>query len=511
MRSTISNKPKHAQSCGAGGALHGHEAWIRRCRPHGRPYDLASARRRLRAHRLRHQRGGDQANSRTRCNRGGLTGRGRLRRRNRADVPADAGHRAHGGHRRGRRHARLEGAHPHRSVDHRADDCRHRRARDRQAQDHAGRCAGQRRRGRCQGRHAGGDGVLSEGDLSGGRADPQDLRQAVLHGREAGPRADRQARQQPAGRRGDGGVVGGAGDGRQGRHRSAGDDRHHQCRQRPQQRHAGQVPALDPARHLRFRLRHRALLQGRAAVRRRGRGARRADGGRRGRAADAGRDERQVRAAVRLHAHRQGGRGMGGRRDPLAAQGQQQGRLRTAHDGRGLGIGARRAAGAPAGPLGAGRDAGGPARRCDRQGQGLPARFPGLRVRGAQSAVEPAGGRHGPGDGWWCQHHCRWRDGQPGRRRVRQRHPRARPGARGHACRQHLPPRRGDLAGVAGAGAAHAFIGSGAAGGGSGRLRGRRANRPGPDDADLARLYRPTGTGQSAGGGAGRGRAAAAG
>ena len=162
-----------------------------------------------------------------------------------------------------------------------------------------------------------------------GRADPQDVRQAVLHRREAGPRADRQARQQPAGRRGHGGLVGGAGDGRQGRHRSAGDDRHHQCRQRPQQRHAGQVPALDPARHLRFRLRHRALLQGRAAVRRRGRGARRADGGGRGRAPDAGRDECQVRAAVRLHAHRQGGGGMGRRRDPLAAQGQQQGRRPT--------------------------------------------------------------------------------------------------------------------------------------------------------------------------------------
>ncbi len=44
-----------------------------------------------------------------------------------------------------------------------------------------------------------------------------------------------------------GGLVGGAGDGRQGRHRPAGDDRHHQRRQRPQQRHAGQVPALDPA------------------------------------------------------------------------------------------------------------------------------------------------------------------------------------------------------------------------------------------------------------------------
>ena len=68
-------------------------------------------------------------------------------------------------------------------------------------------------------------------------------------------------------------------------------------------------------RHVRLRLRHRTLVQGRAPVRRRGRGARRADGRRRGRAPDAGDHEGQVRRRLGLHVDREGRRGVGRRRD----------------------------------------------------------------------------------------------------------------------------------------------------------------------------------------------------
>ena len=75
------------------------------------------------------------------------------------------------------------------------------------------------------------------------RAAAEDLRQDVLRRRQAGPGADRQAGEQPARRGGARRVVRSRGDGRQGRARREGADRHHQRRQRPQQRHAGQVPA----------------------------------------------------------------------------------------------------------------------------------------------------------------------------------------------------------------------------------------------------------------------------
>ena len=111
-----------------------------------------------------------------------------------------------------------------------------------------GGLAGQRRRrGRDEG-HAGGDGVVRTGDVPDRRSGAQDVRQDVLRRREAGPGADRQARQQPARGLGDRRVVGGGGDGREGGPRREGADRHHQRRQRPQQRDAGQVPASDPDR-----------------------------------------------------------------------------------------------------------------------------------------------------------------------------------------------------------------------------------------------------------------------
>ena len=71
--------------------------------------------------------------------------------------------------------------------------------------------------------------------------------------------------------------------------------RHHQRGKRTQQRDAGQVPEVDHPAHVRFRLRDGPVLQGRAPVSRRGRGARRPDGGRRGGASDARDHQREVR------------------------------------------------------------------------------------------------------------------------------------------------------------------------------------------------------------------------
>ena len=102
--------------------------------------------------------------------------------------------------------------------------------------------------GGCDEGHAGGDGVVRQGHVSGRRSGAQDIRQDVLRRREAGARADCQARQQPAGRLGDRRVVGGRGDGREGRPRRQDAHRHHQRRQRPQQRDAGQVPASRSSR-----------------------------------------------------------------------------------------------------------------------------------------------------------------------------------------------------------------------------------------------------------------------
>ena len=137
----------------------------------------------------------------------------------------------------------LEGHDTGRFVHDRARDGHRRGARAGRTADRAGRFAGQRRRGRGEGRHAGGHGVLPEADLRRRRADPQAFRPPVLHRREAGPRPDREARQQPARRRRARRLLRGARDGRQGRPRPEGADRHHQRRQRPQQRDPGQVPA----------------------------------------------------------------------------------------------------------------------------------------------------------------------------------------------------------------------------------------------------------------------------
>ena len=68
-------------------------------------------------------------------------------------------------------------------------------------------------------------------------------------------------------------------------------------------------------RYIRLRLRHRAVVQGRATVHRRGRGARRPDGGRRGRAADAGDYAGEVWRRLGLHVHCEGRRRVGGRRN----------------------------------------------------------------------------------------------------------------------------------------------------------------------------------------------------
>ncbi len=117
------------------------------------------------------------------------------------------------------------------------------------AQHRLGGRAGQRRHRGRQGRHPGGYGLVSEGDLPDSGADPKNFRAPVLHRREARPRADGEAREQPAGRGGAGGLLRSGRDGREGGPRPQGDDRHHQRQQRPQQRDAGQVPEIgaDPA------------------------------------------------------------------------------------------------------------------------------------------------------------------------------------------------------------------------------------------------------------------------
>ena len=91
-----------------------------------------------------------------------------------------------------------------------------------------------------------------------GGAAAQEFRQAVLRRREGRARAGRQARQQSPGGLGPGHHLRSRGDGRKGRSRPQGADRHHQRLQRPQQRQPGQVPPRGAAAHLRLRLRHRA-------------------------------------------------------------------------------------------------------------------------------------------------------------------------------------------------------------------------------------------------------------
>ena len=112
----------------------------------------------------------------------------------------------------------------HRSLDDGTDGCRHRGEGCIGARRGVGGLAGQWRHRRCDQGHAGGDGVVQEGHVPGCRSGAQDIRQDVLRWREAGPRADREAGEQPAGRRGDRAVVRSAGDGRESRTR-----RHRRC------------------------------------------------------------------------------------------------------------------------------------------------------------------------------------------------------------------------------------------------------------------------------------------
>ena len=151
----------------------------------------------------------------------------------------------------------------------------------------------------------------------------QELRKGVLCRREGGSRASRQARQQPARRRGHGDLFGSAGDGGQSGHRPQGNARHHQRRKRSQQRHSGQIPALRADPHFRFRLRHRPLLQGRSALRRRGGKYGSSHGAGRRRAADARGHQRKIRrlppTSPRSPASSRSGRASRSRADRVAA------------------------------------------------------------------------------------------------------------------------------------------------------------------------------------------------
>ncbi len=179
-------------------------------------------------------------------------------------------------HRRGRGTPRLR-----RNVHdrHRRDQGDRRRAR--RARHHRPRRAGQRRaarRARRQARHHGG------GRPRGVRPRPaalrRDRRQGLLRRRGAGARADHEAREQHDLGRRDGGGDGGRGDGGESRRRRAHPDRRGEREHRPQHRDHGQVPAVDPAAHLRLRRQARHDVQGRRALLRGGARARRADVGR---------------------------------------------------------------------------------------------------------------------------------------------------------------------------------------------------------------------------------------
>ena len=123
---------------------------------------------------------------------------------------------------------------------------------------------------------SGGVGGAEKGTLavmvSGPRADFEAVkdgarrdRQGVLHRREAGLRADHEARQQFLVGDRDGGDLGSCRDGRQVRARSGRDDRRHQCGLRHEHREPRQVSARGAAAQLRFRFCDRADGEGRAA------------------------------------------------------------------------------------------------------------------------------------------------------------------------------------------------------------------------------------------------------
>ena len=215
---------------------------IRRRRTHGRADGLPAARRRSRTRHLRHQRRGDCAAGGTRRPGGGLGRRRRLQGRGRLHQPAHPADRASRHHRRARRAARLEvqvlvdlSTTGPTVAGVAATACG--------AQRRMGGFAGQRRHRRRHQGHAGRDGVVPQAGVRAGGSDPEGVRQDVLRRREARARADRQAGQQPAGRGRHRPVVGSGGDGREGGDRPQGAHRHHQRRQRAQQRDPGQVPA----------------------------------------------------------------------------------------------------------------------------------------------------------------------------------------------------------------------------------------------------------------------------
>ena len=128
---------------------------------------------------------------------------------------------------------------------------------------------------------------------------------------------------------------------------------------------------------------------------------------------------------------------------------------------------------------------------CRRQGQDLPAGLSLLRLRGAASSVEPSGDRHRARNRERRNHHRDRQACDAGRCGLRQRDARPWPGARRHARRQHLPPRRGDLADAARAVGTNAAVRRDTARGCDRRLRGRRADRP-------RALYRRSGAALSA-------------
>ena len=121
-------------------------------------------------------------------------------------------------------------------------------------------------------------------------------------------------------RGGPGHLVGRHGDGRQGRSQSQGAARYHQCQLGPQQRDAGQVSAIGTARHIRFRLRNGAVLQGCPALpRRSGSDGNTNDHGR-GRASDPGIDPGQIRTGFGFHLDCKAFRGVGRGADQRIAE-----------------------------------------------------------------------------------------------------------------------------------------------------------------------------------------------
>ncbi len=157
---------------------------------------------------------------------------------------------------------------------------------------------------------------------------------------------------------------------------------------------ADKFPRSDSAGHFRFRLCHRAVVQGRAALHRRGRVARRADGGGCRGAPDAGGDQRGLRRRLGFHLDLQGGRVVGRCRSTQQVTGRTA--MATVQPvERQPGSPDRRAARSAHRALGRLDVDERPAGRSDRQGKALSVRPHRLRLRVARSAVEPAGGRTG--------------------------------------------------------------------------------------------------------------------